>query len=71
MLTEEAQQVILQGYMHSVLKSVAECPWHSIDTDRLIRMDMGVKWENAYRYREDINLAWTQVVVWGEAGTSR
>jgi len=71
LLTEEAQEVILQGFMHSVLNSITAGPWHSVDTKRLIQMDMGVKWENAYKYREDINLAWTQVVVWGEAASSR
>ena len=62
LLTEEAQQLILQGYMHSVLKDMKEYPANSIDTDTLIGMDMGVDWEKAYRQREEINNLWTQKV---------
>ncbi len=61
-LTEDAQRLILKGYMHSVLTDMAEVPAGSIDTNRLIEMDMGVNWENAYRNREQILNLWTEKV---------
>ena len=36
-----------------------EVPYGSIDTNELIRMDMGVDWEKAYHNREEINNLWT------------
>ena len=62
LLSEEAQKLILQGYMHSVFKGMAEIPYESVDTDGLIAKDMGVNWENAYQNREAINTAWTETV---------
>ena len=62
MLTEEAQEIIMQAFMHSVLSDESEYPAHSIDTNELIKMDMGVDWEKAYREREEINNLWTEKV---------
>ena len=62
MLTEEAQEIIMQAYMHSVLASEDKYPAHSIPTEDLIKMDMGVDWEKAYHDREKINNLWTEKV---------
>ena len=62
MLTDEAQQLIMQGYMHSVLADEKEFPEGSIDTDELVGKDMGVDWEKAYKQREEINNLWTTKV---------
>lgn len=62
LLTEDAQRLIMKGYMHSVLKDMAEYPAHSVDTDSLIARDIGVNWENAYKNREAINNLWTEKV---------
>ena len=62
MLTEEAQQIIMQAYMHSVLTDVEAYPKNSIPTEELIEMDMGVDWEKAYHDREKINNLWTEKV---------
>ena len=62
LLSEEAQKLILQGYMHSVFKGMTEIPYASVDTDGLIAKDLGVNWENAYQNREAINMAWTETV---------
>ena len=59
LLTEDAQKLIMQGYMHSVLADMNEYPAHSIDTNELIKMDMGVDWVKAYKNREEINNLWT------------
>ena len=62
MLTEEAQEIIMKAYMHSVLASETSYPAHSIDTNELIGMDMGVDWDKAYHQREEINNLWTEKV---------
>ena len=61
-LSEEAQKLILKGYMHSVFKGMEEIPFGSVDTEWLIEKDLGVDWENAYLNREAINTAWTEIV---------
>ena len=61
-LSEDAQKLIMEGYMHSVFKGMKENPWGSVDTDDLIAKDLGVDWENAYKNREAINKAWTEIV---------
>ena len=58
-LSEAAQKLILQGFMHSTFANMADYPWHSMDTNELIRMDLGVDWEHVFRNREAINTAWT------------
>ena len=62
LLSEEAQKLIMQGYMHSVFKGMQDIPYGSIDTEELIKKDLGVDWENAYHNREAINTAWTEIV---------
>ena len=62
LLSEEAQKLIMEGFMHSVFEGMQEHPWHSVDTDELIAKDLGVDWENAYHNREAINKAWTEIV---------
>ena len=59
LLSEEAQKLILLGYMHSVFADMTEYPYNSMDTDTLIGMDLGVDWESVYHNREAINTAWT------------
>ena len=62
LLSEAAQKLILEGFMHSVFKGMKEIPYGSIDTEQLIEKDLGVDWENAYHNREAINTAWTEIV---------
>ena len=62
LLSEEAQKLIMKGYMHSVLAGMKDCPAHSVDTDSLIAKDIGVDWEKAYHDREQINELWTEKV---------
>ena len=61
-LSEDAQKLILQGYMHSVFKEMDQIPYGSVDTEWLIEKDLGVNWENVFRSREEINLAWMEIV---------
>ena len=62
LLSEEAQKLILEGFMHSVFKDMEEIPYGSVDTNWLIEKDLGVDWENAYQNRGAINTAWTATV---------
>lgn len=62
LLTEEAQKLILEGYMHSVLADMDAIPYKSIDTKALIEKDMGVDWVKAYKNREAIINMWTEKV---------
>ncbi len=59
LLTEDAQKLIMQGYMHSVLADMTEFPTGSMDTNTLIGMAMGIDWVEAYKNREAINNLWT------------
>ncbi len=66
---EEAQKIILQGFMHSAFDT-EEIPYGSVKTAWLIGKDMQVNWENAYRGRELINNAWIDIVLdSGQNGT--
>ena len=61
-LSPEGQQMILKGYMHSVLKGMTDVPYHSVSTDELIEKDIGVNWERAFRDREQIKETWTNKI---------
>ena len=61
-LSEKAQKLILEGFMHSVFRTMDLIPAGSIDTNELISRTMDVKWENVYISREEINLAWMDIV---------
>jgi iron(III) transport system substrate-binding protein len=62
LLSEKAQKLVLEGFMHSVFRTMEQVPVGSIDTNELIRKTMDVNWENVYRSREEINLAWMDIV---------
>ncbi len=59
LFSEEAQKLILKGYMHSPLADLGEYPAHSVPTEELVAKDMGVDWVKAYKNREEINNLWT------------
>ena len=59
LLSDDGQKMILKGYMHSVLAGMEEIPYHSVDTNELIKKDMGIDWVKAYKNREEINNLWT------------
>ena len=58
-LSPEGQEMIIKGWMHSVLAGETKVPYHSISTDDLIQKDIGVDWEKAYHDRESITNLWT------------
>ena len=61
-LSPEGQEMIIKGYMHSVLKDMTDIPYKSVDTNELIKQDIGVDWVKAYQEREAINKLWTEKV---------
>ena len=62
LLTEEAQKLILEGFMHSVFAGMTDVPYDSVDTDGLIEKDMGVDWVRCYTQREAIQTEWNERV---------
>ena len=62
LLTEEAQKLIMEGYMHSVFAGMTDIPFDSVDTDGLIEKDMGVDWVRCYTQREAIQTEWNERV---------
>ena len=62
LLSPAGQEMVVRGYMHSVLKGTDLLPYKSVSTDELIGKDLGVDWEKAYRERESINNLWTAKV---------
>ncbi len=62
LFSDAGQAFIVSGYMHSTLKGFPECPYDSIDTDKLIESDMGVDWERAYHLRDEITAEWNNRV---------
>jgi len=54
LLGEEGQQLMIEGYLHSVTPERNGIPYDSIDTNKLIEMDMGVDWERCYKERDEL-----------------
>lgn len=54
LLSEAGQKFVIDGYMHSVMKGFSGIPFDSIDTDGLIKTDMGVNWVRCYTMRDEI-----------------
>lgn len=62
LMTEEAQKLILEAYMHSVMASMTEVPYDSIDTNGLVETDMGLDWVRCYKQREEIRTQFQEKV---------
>lgn len=62
LLSPEGQQFVIAGYMHSVFKGMEEVPFDSVDTDELIKNDIGVDWVRCYTMRDEIQTAFQQNV---------
>ncbi len=62
LLSEEAQKLILEAYMHSVFTDMTEVPYDSVDTNSLIEKDMGVDWVRCYTLRDEIRTQFQEKV---------
>jgi len=62
LLSEAGQEFVLAGYMHSVFKGSTAIPFDSIDTEELIKNDIGVDWVRCYTMREEIQTEFQQYV---------
>ncbi len=61
-LSPAGQKLILKANMHGVLKEVPEGPEGSLNTDELVKKDLGVDWEKAYKEREQIKRLWSEKI---------
>lgn len=62
LLSDAGQALILKGWMHSVLSTVEEVPFDSIDTNGLIENAIGIDWERCYKERAQIRQAFEEAV---------
>lgn len=53
-LSEEGQQYIVKGWMHSVRKNPPAVPYDSIATDEIVKNSMPVSWENCLKDRTEL-----------------
>lgn len=63
LLSEAGQRFVLDGWMHSVLKTMDDVPYDSIDTNSLIETDMGVDWVRCYTMRDEIRTQFEENVM--------
>ncbi len=54
LLGEAGQKVIVDGFMHSVLKDYPDAPFDSIPTTEIIEKAMAVDWVATYKNREEL-----------------
>jgi len=60
--SEEGQKLMLEGYLHSVCPETNGIPYDSIDTKKLVEMDMGVDWVRCYKEREEISTRFQECI---------
>jgi len=53
---------VVAGYMDSVFKGSRDVPFDSVDTNELIKKDIGVDWVRTYKQRNEIQNAFQQSV---------
>ncbi len=53
-LSEEGQEYIVKGWMHSVLKDYDKVPFDSIPTKEITKGSMPIDWDKTYKEREEI-----------------
>jgi iron(III) transport system substrate-binding protein len=54
LLSDEGQENIVKGWMHSPIKNFAKLPYDGIPTTQIMANQIPVNWENVYRQREEI-----------------
>lgn len=54
LLSEEGQSLIVDGYMHSVIKDFPKFPYDSIESNKVMENTMAVDWVKTYKNREEI-----------------
>ena len=62
LLSEAGQQFILSGWMHSVLSTVEDVPYDSVDTNSLIESAIEIDWNRCYKDRAEIRKAFEEAV---------
>lgn len=54
LLSEEGQKIVVEGYMHSVLKDFPLTPYDSMPTNEVMSNTMPVNWVKTYKNREEL-----------------
>jgi iron(III) transport system substrate-binding protein len=54
LLSDEGQENIVKGWMHSPVKNFPKLPYDGIPTTQIMANQIPVNWENVYRQREEI-----------------
>jgi iron(III) transport system substrate-binding protein len=62
LLSDEGQENIVKGWMHSPVKGFAKLPYDGIPTTQITANSMNVNWENVYRQREEIRTRFEEYV---------
>ncbi|GMO44406.1 MAG: ABC transporter substrate-binding protein [Termitinemataceae bacterium] len=61
-LSEEGQENIVKGWMHSVRKDFSTLPYDAIPTADIKANSLPVNWENCYKQREEIRTKFQEAV---------
>jgi iron(III) transport system substrate-binding protein len=62
LLSDEGQENIVKGWMHSPVKDFPKLPYDGIPTTRIMANQIPVNWENVYRQREEIRTKFEEYV---------
>ncbi|MDR3192724.1 MAG: ABC transporter substrate-binding protein [Treponema sp.] len=62
LLSDEGQENIVKGWMHSPVKDFPTLPYDGIPTTRIMANQIPVNWENVYRQREEIRTRFEEYV---------
>lgn len=61
-LSDEGQQYIVGGWMHSVVAGFPQAPYDAIPTTQILSNTMPVNWENCFRQRDEIRTKFQESV---------
>jgi iron(III) transport system substrate-binding protein len=62
LLSDEGQENIVKGWMHSPIKNFSKLPYDGIPTTQIMANQIPVNWENVYRQREEIRTRFEEYV---------
>jgi iron(III) transport system substrate-binding protein len=62
LLSDEGQENIVKGWMHSPVKNFPKLPYDGIPTTQIVANQIPVNWENVYRQREEIRTRFEEYV---------
>ena len=63
-LSEDGQEAIISGWMHSVRKDINKIPYYSIPTERIILNSIHVNWETLNNDKDEIKSRFEETVMY-------